>query len=96
MKTGTNSRDDCYCSLWDTDPQALIRQGVPRGYCGFCAVEIKGKVCGKPGHVHQGDGPFTSCWCEDHEPGNGFNPIRLGCSLLFYLMIAWIIYMLIF
>jgi len=51
----TNEKGDCYCCLWETDPQIFIDQGVPEGYCGFCDTIVKGKVCGKPGHMRQGD-----------------------------------------
>jgi hypothetical protein len=51
---------ECYCSLWDTDPALLERQGVPRGYCGLC------ERCGSPGHTQHfpGSMPYTGAWCD--------------------------------
>jgi hypothetical protein len=52
----------CYCGLWDTNPEVLERQGVPRGHCGRCTV------CRRPGHTrhHPGAVPFTGAWCDWH------------------------------
>ena len=93
------SSEHCYCHLWETNPQSLIKEGLPRGYCGFCEAEIKGKVCGKPGHIRQGNGPYSACWCDEHYgDGKGFNPIAAGCNIvavsaliaLIYLVFNWI------
>lgn len=53
---------DCYCDLWNRSPKTLEKQGVPRGFCGFC------DVCGKPGHLQHFPGavPFTGAWCRKH------------------------------
>jgi hypothetical protein len=52
----------CYCGLWDTKPEVLEQQGIPRGYCGLCLV------CERPGHTrhHPGAVPFTGSWCDWH------------------------------
>jgi len=52
----------CYCGLWQTNPGALERQGIPPGFCGLC------QVCGKPGHVRHFPGavPYTGSWCDRH------------------------------
>ena len=51
---------NCFCSLWDTSPQFLEEQGLPRGYCGFC------DMCGDPGHGRHFPGPVpvTGAWCD--------------------------------
>jgi len=56
------NRRDCYCGLWDTDPEYLKREGIPKGYCGLC------QVCGQPGHTrhHPGSVPYTGAWCDRH------------------------------
>jgi hypothetical protein len=46
--TDDANRRGCYCGLWDTDPQFLEGQGIPRGYCGLC------QTCGRPGHDYLG------------------------------------------
>jgi hypothetical protein len=50
----------CYCDLWEKNPESLIAQGIPRGYCGICIR------CGKPGHLRQAPGatPVTLAWCD--------------------------------
>jgi len=57
-----NTIKDCYCDLWDKNPDVLEKQGVPRGYCGLC------QLCGKPGHTRHFPGavPYTGTWCEWH------------------------------
>ena len=91
MISSTNKDGDCYCHLWETDPQHLIETGVPEGYCGLCDTEVGGELCGKPGHVrhHPGPYPVTACWCDEHYEVcvDGFNPINswtllLGLALL--------------
>jgi hypothetical protein len=88
MTNISNLPNDCYCHLWKTDPEVLRSEGVPEGYCGFCDSEIGGQVCGKPGHVRQGAGPYTFCWCDEHQPG--FNPINFGCILFAALLVVLI------
>jgi hypothetical protein len=96
METKEPDTRDCYCGLWETDPQSLIDRGIPRGYCGFCEAEIKGKACGKPGHVRQLDGPYSACLCDEHYAGGeGFNPVKLGCSLFYLLLLAVVVWLII-
>ena len=91
----------CYCDLWETDPQFLRDQGVPQGYCGLCSSEVKGKQCGKPGHVRAHPrAPVTSCWCDEHYEvvETGFNPVILFNWLIVisvvgglgWLLITWL------
>jgi hypothetical protein len=90
----TNPVGDCYCHLWEKDPDHMRSEGIPEGYCGFCSILVKGKECGKPGHIRQGNGPYTVCSCDDHASEPGFNPITVGCNLLILLSIlaaAWMI-----
>jgi hypothetical protein len=55
------SRGKCYCDLWESSPETLSAQGIPRGFCGLCVR------CGKPGHLrHAPEGPFTDARCDDH------------------------------
>jgi hypothetical protein len=98
MIRSTNPDGDCYCSLWDTDPQALIDEGVPKGYCGLCTSELGGIRCGKPGHIrhHPGSVPYTGCWCDEHwaVAVDGFT---LGPSLLLVplgalVLLGWLAY----
>jgi len=39
----------------------------PEGYDGFCGIEVNGKVCGRPGHLQGGPGPYSSIYCEEHQ-----------------------------
>ncbi len=63
---------NCYCSLWDTQPEALERQGLVHGFCGTCGR------CGALGHSshYPGPVPATGGWCdrcyliEKHKAGN--------------------------
>jgi hypothetical protein len=50
----------CYCSLWETNPEFLQKQGLPHGYCGIC------DLCGDPGHTghYPGPVPVTGAWCD--------------------------------
>ena len=52
----------CYCGIWDKNPGFFEKQGVPRGFCGFC------QACGQPGHTRHfpGAAPSTGCWCDRH------------------------------
>lgn len=56
------AEDDCYCTLWSTDPHVLESQGVPRRFCGHC------EYCGRPGHTRHFPGtlPTTGTWCDNH------------------------------
>src|ERR1044071_5557918 len=36
---------NCHCDLWNVCPSLLVRQGLSRGFCGYC------DTCGKLGHV---------------------------------------------
>ncbi len=63
------AEDHCYCDLWNEDPARLRGQGLPEGYCGFCDTEVKGGICGRPGHLRSGPGPFTFGYCDEHAPG---------------------------
>ena len=88
----SESRGDCYCSIWDEDPQFLREQGLPEGFCGFC------DSCEKPGHVrhYPGPKPITGSWCDEHydELASGFTCGPLGCILIFVLLaaLAWAVY----
>lgn len=46
----------------EKSPQTLEKQGVPRGYCGFCII------CKKPGHLRHSPGmsPSTLPYCDEH------------------------------
>ncbi len=77
--------NDCYCHLWDEDPEALRSQGLPEGYCGFCDTEVDGQPCGRPGHLHSGPGPFTFAYCDEHPPGHF---IHFGCLLVVGLLLV--------
>lgn len=82
MAYSTNPDKDCYCSLWDTHPDQMRKEGIPEGYCGFCSAIVKGKKCGKPGHVRSSrSGPFSFCSCDEHYSEDSFNPISFGCNL---------------
>ena len=83
----TNPKGDCYCSLWETKPEALREEGIPEGYCGFCSAEFKGVRCGKPGHIRQGNGPYSYCACDEHYSESSFNPISVGCTLFFWILV---------
>ncbi len=98
MVYSTNKQGDCYCSLWEKDPQFLRKEGVPKGYCGFCDSIVGGKECGKPGHIrhYPGSYPVTACWCDEHyeAAASGINPVRLGCMLvaaLLLLLVGWLV-----
>ncbi len=54
------SPTNCLCSLWETNPQLLEKQGLPHGYCGIC------ELCGDPGHTrhYPGPVPITGVWCD--------------------------------
>ena len=56
---GTPPRN-CYCGLWEKNPQLLEAQHVPRGFCGIC------ERCGQPGHMRHAPGaaPYTGAWCD--------------------------------
>ena len=75
---------DCYCHLWESDPQHLIDEGVPRGYCGLCDSLEGGKECGKPGHIRHYPGPYpvTACWCDEH-----YEACADGFKLIFALLV---------
>jgi hypothetical protein len=51
---------NCFCSLWETNPEFLEKQGLPHGYCGIC------DLCGDPGHTrhYPGPVPVTGAWCD--------------------------------
>lgn len=51
---------NCYCDLWDKDPDFLRKEGIPSGYCGKC------ERCGAPGHTRHYPGPVpcTGSWCD--------------------------------
>ncbi len=53
-------RRNCFCTLWQTKPEALTSQGIPDSYCGIC------ERCGKPGHMshYPGPVPYTGAWCD--------------------------------
>ncbi len=54
------SKRNCYCNLWESHPEVLEHQGLPRGYCGIC------DTCGIPGHMRHAPGgaPYTGAWCD--------------------------------
>jgi hypothetical protein len=98
MTRSTNPDRDCYCGLWETDSQALIDQGIPEGYCGLCTSKIRGRVCGKPGHVRQfpGSKPFTGAWCDEHyasaAEGVTLGPCLVLVPLALVLIVGWLAY----
>jgi len=51
---------NCYCNLWDTNPEILENQGLPRGFCGIY------DLCGDVGHTRHYPGPVptTGAWCD--------------------------------
>ena len=51
---------NCYCGVWDTDPEAYRKLGYARGTCGVC------ERCGSPGHTRHFPGPvpYTGEWCD--------------------------------
>lgn len=53
---------NCYCGLWEKNPETLEKRNIPPGYCGIC------QVCGKPGHLQHfpGSSPYTGEWCKKH------------------------------
>ncbi len=73
----------CCCDLWQTNPQVLERQGLPRRYCGMCA-------CGAPGHVRQYPGPVpvSSAWCDDCYSSLPATPLVTKLLYLFLGLIA--------
>lgn len=58
--TNEQSPRNCFCSLWETNPQFLENRGLPRGYCGIC------ELCGDLGHTrhYPGPVPVTGAWCD--------------------------------
>ena len=73
------NKGKCYCSAWDTNPQAFEKQGIPHGYCGFC------DVCGRPGHcrAHPGAPAVTSSLCDEHwQAASQSSWIRITVSIL--------------
>jgi hypothetical protein len=88
MAYSTNPDGDCYCHLWDKDPEHFREMGVPEGYCGLCSAEVGGKRCNRPGHVRSGPGPYTFCHCEEHEGGK---PIHCGCVALAALLVLLLV-----
>ena len=78
---------NCYCNLWNENPEALRSQGLPEGYCGFCDTDVNGRPCGKPGHMHSGPGPFTVGYCDEHPPGH---VVHFGCLVLGMLLVGGI------
>lgn len=49
---------NCYCHLWQTNPDHLIEQNIPYGFCGICK-------CGEYGHLrHAPNGPYTAEFCD--------------------------------
>jgi hypothetical protein len=50
---------NCYCGLWQKDPEFFVQRGIPEGFCGIC------DRCGKPGHMrHYPGAPGTGAWCD--------------------------------
>lgn len=85
MEMEKNARG-CYCELWNTKPEFLEQQEIPRGYCGLC------QVCGRPGHIrhHPGAVPYTGSWCDWHYRRVAlFHPFApLGCILWLGLLVG--------
>ncbi len=52
---------NCYCDLWNTNPDFLIHRGIPLNFCGMC------DLCGAPGHTRHYPGPVpsTGSWCDE-------------------------------
>ncbi len=52
---------NCYCDLWNTNPDFLKNQGIPVNFCGLC------DLCGAPGHTRHYPGPVpsTGSWCDE-------------------------------
>ncbi|STZ63095.1 Uncharacterised protein [Moraxella lacunata] len=49
---------NCYCNLWQTDPDHLKKRNIPYGFCGICK-------CGEYGHLrHAPNGPYTAEFCD--------------------------------
>lgn len=72
--SSTQTPDDCYCSLWTTDPAFCKEKGYKPGYCGVC------EVCGEPGHTrhYPGPVPYTGTWCDTHYGKlRRFQPLQL-------------------
>ena len=76
MAYSTNPDDDCYCHLWDDDPDWMRSRGIPDGYCGLCDTTVGGERCGKPGHLRQGNGPYSFCSCEEHAKARPLHIVR--------------------
>lgn len=58
--TQEGRKRDCYCGLWDSNPQHFTNHQLPQGFCGVC------DRCGAPGHTRHFPGPVpvTGAWCD--------------------------------
>lgn len=56
------ARRNCYCNIWDKDPDLMKKEGYIPGFCGKC------EICGKDGHMchFPGPVPYTGSWCDYH------------------------------
>ena len=70
MKITDPNERNCYCGIWEKDPEFYRSRGVPEGFCGLC------DVCQAPGHTrHAPDGPYTGTWCDKHYGSGRFSPL---------------------
>ena len=53
---------ECDCGTSDSAVSSPCTDGLPAGYCGWCAI------CGRPGHTRHFPGPVpvTGAWCDLH------------------------------
>ena len=51
---------NCYCDLWEKNPELLEPQSISRGFCAIC------ERCSQPGHMRHAPGaaPYTGAWCD--------------------------------
>ncbi len=56
---GTPPRN-CYCGLWEKNPEFFESRQIPHGFCGIC------ERCNQPGHLRHAPGaaPYTGAWCD--------------------------------
>lgn len=58
MTTLNPKQRNCYCDLWQTNPDYLMERNIPYGFCGICQ-------CGQYGHLrHAPNGPYTAEFCD--------------------------------
>lgn len=84
-----SSKRNCYCHLWQTDPEHLTERNIPYGYCGICN-------CGEYGHLrHAPNAPYTAEFCDQcYRLVAMVGVVKMGFFLLFILSLVltkWII-----